>query len=66
MWQEMVMVYPGQLTHDMPQRTKKKDGKLDDSSLVGCYTTLIGKQMLKDEGMTILPHTSNYLPVTKA
>jgi hypothetical protein len=55
----MVMVYPGQLTHDMPQGTEKKDGKLDDSSLVGCYTMLTGKQMLalNDEGTAILPVT---------
>jgi len=35
----------------------EKDGKLEDSSFVGCYTTLTGKLMLalKDEGTTVLP-----------
>jgi hypothetical protein len=49
--------YPVKLTHDMLQGTDKKDGKLEDSSFVGCYTTLTGKMMLvlKDEGTTVLP-----------
>jgi hypothetical protein len=38
---------------------RKKDGKLDDSSLGGCHTMVTGKQMLvpKDEGTAIVPVT---------
>lgn len=55
MWKEVDIVYTGKVTHDMPPWTEKKDGKLKDSSPVGCYTMLTGKLMLlfKDEGITV-------------
>jgi hypothetical protein len=57
MWKGVDIVYPVKLTHNMPQGTEKKDGKLEDSSFVGCYTMLAGKLMfvLKDEDTTVLP-----------
>lgn len=57
MWKEVDIVYPLKLIHNMPQGTEKKDGKLEDSTFVGCYTMLTGKLMhvLKDEGTTVLP-----------
>jgi hypothetical protein len=34
----------------------RNDGKLEDSSLVGCYTMFTGKLIvIKDEGNTVLP-----------